>query len=566
MTGLKHLWLVALVGCGGSAPPPGRDGGPIDGGPIDADAIDGGSIAATVTRYDYRFDLASGEASSRLAVRTDATGTGCVELASRLPLRDLAASSDGAGAPGLVAGQADHRVTVCGAHTAGGTFTLEARATVVEGAEPITGVGLLRAVDWGGNAFSYLLAWIEACDRLGPCDPAPARLAHFTFEVSHGAGDTVLCPGALIPGGETTRCALLGSAAPTYSSFAIAANAGWRRTPLVAAAGVSVATFEAPPGAVTAALDPAAVGGFLDWMTARFGSFPYGDELRIATGPVAWMGMEHPANIVVRDDLLGVMGLYRDTPLNVVLHEIAHQWAGDRTTLASALDFVWKEAIAEFLVYAYEDERGMAEDVRVMRALWRRIGRGAPYPIRPLAPPAVDLSTWTYGGYGAGPMALFVQLEPWLGRAALLDALRAFLAESGARSMDDLRVVLEADSGLDLRPYFDAWVFGASEPVWPIFDVATASSGSDTTVTVTQVQEGGVVFPCVVEVEVRGATQAKRVAIDFGPAPTSPAASARVTLDEPVTATRVDPDGRLLGWAMPSAVPDPAPPAVRWHP
>ena len=176
------------------------------------------SIAAIVTRYDYRFDLASGEASSHLAVRTDATGAGCVELASRLPLRDVAASPDGAGAPALVAGQADHRVTVCGAHTAGGTFTLDARATVVEGAEPITGVGLLRAVNRGGNAFSYLLGWIEACDRLGPCNPAPARLARFTFEVSHGAGDTVLCPGALIPGGETTRCELLGSPAPTYSS------------------------------------------------------------------------------------------------------------------------------------------------------------------------------------------------------------------------------------------------------------------------------------------------------------------------------------------------------------
>jgi len=335
-----------------------------------------------------------------------------------------------------VAEQVDHRVMVCGAHTADGTFTLDARATIVAGADPITGVGLLRAVDRGGNAFSYLLGWIEACDRLGPCDPAPARLARFTFEVSHGAGDTVLCPGARIPGAETTRCELLGSPAPTYSSFAIAANAAWRRTPLVTAAGVSVSTFEAPPGAVTAALDPALVGGFLDWMTARFGPFPYGDELRIATGPVAWLGMEHPANIVVQDDLPALMGLYRNVPINVVLHEIAHQWAGDRTTLASALDYVWKEAIAEFLVYAYEDERAMTEDVRVMRALWRRIGRGAPYPIRPLAPPAVDLSTWTYGGYGAGPMALFVQLEPWLGRAALLELKRraASFRRSGRRS------------------------------------------------------------------------------------------------------------------------------------
>ena len=131
--------------------------------------------------------------------------------------------------------------------------------------------------------------------------------------------------------------------------------------------------------------------------------------------------------------------------------------------------------------------------------------------------------------------------------------------------MDDLRVALEAESGLDLRPYFDAWVFGTSEPVWPIFDVATASSGGDTTVTVTQVQEGGVVFPCVVEVEVRGATQGGAWPSTSG----SRRPARRVGTRDTRRAGDRDarrPRGRLLGWAMPSAVPDPAPPSVRWHP
>jgi aminopeptidase N len=223
-------------------------------------------------------------------------------------------------------------------------------------------------------------------------------------------------------------------------------------------------------------------------------------------------------------------------------------------------------ALAEYLVYAYEEEGGLTDDAATMRRLWRRIGRGAPYPIRPLASPAVDLSTWTYGGYGAGPMALFVQLEPWLDRATLIEALRRFLDPSAARSVDDLRLALEAASGLDLRRYFDAWVFGTGEPVWPAFEVTTAPSGAETIVTVTQMEQGTVVFPCVVEVEVRGATEVRRASVDFGLAPSGASATARVTLDEPVASVRVDPDARLLGWAMAGVAADPPPPTVRWHP
>jgi aminopeptidase N len=120
--------------------------------------------------------------------------------------------------------------------------------------------------------------------------------------------------------------------------------------------------------------------------------------------------MEHPANVVVREDLPDVQRLYANVPLHTVLHEIAHQWAGNRTTLAHRLDFVWKEAISEYLVYVFEQDRRPAPEAATTRTVWHDIGNGSSYPVRPLADPDLPLSVWVSGGYGSGPMALFVQL------------------------------------------------------------------------------------------------------------------------------------------------------------
>jgi len=81
----------------------------------------------------------------------------------------------------------------------------------------------------------------------------------------------VLCPGNLQTSAGTTACSLDLTRAPTYSSFAIATNPAWQRKPLVSAADVNVFTYEAAGGRVHDALDPAAVGAFLEWITEELG-------------------------------------------------------------------------------------------------------------------------------------------------------------------------------------------------------------------------------------------------------------------------------------------------------
>src|SRR5690606_8409070 len=140
--------------------------------------------------------------------------------------------------------------------------------------------------------------------------------------------------------------------------------------------------------------------------------YPYGDELRVVTGPTYWSGFEHPGNIVLDDGLDRPMSSRYSRPVAHVLnHEIAHQWAGDQTTLADTYDFVWKEAMAEYLSYVYEDEAGIPNEALVTARAWKAFANGAAY--YPVPEDATRPTLLQYYGevYGPGPMILFRQLE-----------------------------------------------------------------------------------------------------------------------------------------------------------
>jgi len=408
-------------------------------------------------------------------------------------------------------------------------------------------VGLSETEDLGGSTFTYLLSWVGGCDHFGPCDDTPSLQAHFTFEIAHAEGTVALCPGILTPGATSTRCEILGTPAPTYSAYAAMTNPAWVRTPFVSAGGVDVVFYEVPGGAIAASLDPTSVSEFLVWITELLGPLPYGPELRVAGGPTEWLGFEHPANIVLYEAIGGLETAYEDTAMHVFMHEVVHQWAGDRTTLATAQDFAWKEAIAEYLPYVFEEEARPAAEAASALAYWDDVSLQSDYHVRPLdePPPAVPVF---YGDvYGPGPMLLFVQLEPLIGRTAVLGGIARFLQDGGSGSVADLQAALEAESGEDLQPYFDAWVFGTGEPTYPSFTVTTEDQGGgNLLVTVTQAADPSGPFPCAVEVDVSGATTTATAVIDFGLAPTMSSASATIPFTEPVVGTAVDPRHKVV--------------------
>jgi aminopeptidase N len=535
--------VISTGGAGGTGGEGGMGGAPPS-----------GLIDAPVRRYDYTFDMTSRAARSRLTIDVPAPGGDCFNVSCLLPSVTEPAWN---GAPPASFTLDNETLSLCGEGVPGGSpLEIEASGNVPLKTYLSSDVGFSRTKNLAGGLFSYLLSWVGGCDRFGPCDDHPSRLAEFHFEVTHPPGHVVLCPGTRTPGDTVTRCDLEGTLAPTYSAFALASDPLWKASPFVTAAGVDIVFYEVPGGTIAPSLDKASVSDFMTWITGLLGPFPYGSELRIAGAPTYWLGFEHPANIILLESISTITTAYKDTAMHVLMHEIIHQWAGDRTTLATAEDFVWKEATAEYLAYVFEDEKRPPGEAASSLAYWDTISLESEHYPRPTDDPPPAVHTFYGDVYGPGPMTLYVQLETMLGRPAVLAGIKSFLSEPGARSVAELRTALEKASGADLGPYFDAWIFGSGAPEWPTFSVELSQAGNEVTVAVTQMNPSNKIYGCAIEVEVKGAASTARALVNFGVAPSSPTASAKVTLAEPFTSYTLDPDHRVIGVdaaAMPAA-------------
>jgi aminopeptidase N len=423
-------------------------------------------------------------------------------------------------------------------------------------------VGYSITLDSEMRPVHYLVSWLEGCDRFGPCDPTPSTFARYTFTVHHPEGMHALCSGRVTATPTSTTCEFDHDGGPTYSTFGLIANASWQETALGTWSGVRVNLWARPMSRVRTRLDSAFAQGFLAWMIERFGPYPYGDELRIIVAPTWWSGFEHPGNIVLDESLAP---LVPDSPYlrpvdHVLAHEIVHQWAGDQTTLADTYDFVWKEAMAEYLTFLYESEVDPAA-AAVTVAYWKAAaGRALYHPVPGERPALFDY----YGHvYGPGPMVLFRQLERMTSRQQVVDALKMLLGRERAISVDDVQAALEATTGLDLDRYFDIWVRGEGPPEWGRFMVQVTREPPAQHVMLTEVGDG-FLHPCDFDVEVRGAAgESARVRFVRGLDPDS-FTSQDTAVPWVITSTVIDPDAECLAFPAAAARVDRHPPG--WSP
>lgn len=501
-----------------------------------------GPIAATVTHYDYTFDVESRAAHARVTATVDTAGD-CLALPFRAEGLDGAATKVD-GAPAKTVGVDAGVLTVCGpGHRAGETLELEVDVTIPLATVSTSQVGYSLTRDRDNNPFYYLVSWVGGCDRFGPCDNRPDQFATYTFHVTHPADLMVACPGAITEPSETeTQCEFVHDGGPTYSTFGVAAYpaAAWVATDKGMWGTTRATIYDRPGNGFPDAIDATHHAGFIGWMESRFGPYPFGDELRILTAPTYWNGFEHPGNIVLDDGLHKVVRpSYLHNAQHILDHEIAHQWAGDQTTLADTYDFVWKESMAEYLTFAYEDTVEPAAALATAGA-WKGFSVGAQYfPVPGERPALFDY----YGDvYGAGPMILFRQLEVLSSREQVLAAIAMLLGQPRAISVADVLAALEATTGLDLDAYAAAWIHGTGAPVYPTVDVTYTPGATDSTLQVTIANAAAQARRCKFHVGLRGAgpTDVVRFEVDTfrdGPDQT-------LTFPTPafaVTSTEVDP-------------------------
>lgn len=539
----------ALAACAQPAPSGGGDVGAPDAGPLAA-------TPATVTalHYEVALDLSSRAAASRVTLRIDAPGS-CATLGF-LPAAVADVRFDGAPAEpaDTKLDAAAGTLTACRAGhlpwKAGDTTIFAATNVVPATTLSTSQVGFSTTSDLGGRPFTYLLSWVNGCDHHGPCDAAPERFATYKFLVTAPPGTHVLCPGAVTVAGAVTTCDFTADGGPTYSTYGVAASPGWSPKSLGTWAGVGVTLYDYAESGIGAAFDTAVAAKHLAWLQGLLGPYPYGNELRYAVGPTYWLGFEHPGNIVLSESLVTSQAriAFANPLRHVAMHELTHQWAGDHATLAGTYDFFWKESVAEYLTYVFEDEQIARADAAVTSTYWKRIAEVSKfYPSPAERPP---LFTYYGDAYGEGPMIVFRQLEVMFGRKAILAALTALLSSASparAVSVEDLRRALEAATGAKLDGYFKAWVYGAGAPAWPTAKLTTKDLGGGSWRLAVDVSTAdGVARGCDFTVRLLGdGGRAKDVLVKRG-VDGAPFPPAIVQTGFVVKDTRLDPDNQCL--------------------
>jgi len=186
--------------------------------------------------------------------------------------------------------------------------------------------------------------------------------------------------------------------------------------------------------------------------------------------------MEHAGATFLNEDSV----LFRTAPteddrfgrMTLLLHELAHQWFGDLTTMKWFDDLWLKEGFAQYMAYRALSE--LKPEQNVWAHFYQQI-KPAAYGIdvtagtTPIYQNIANLkdAKSAYGAivYSKAP-ALLKQLSYLIGDTHFRDGLRIYLSEHlyGNAEWGDLVYAFERSSGQDLKPWASAWITRRAMP------------------------------------------------------------------------------------------------------
>lgn len=171
-------------------------------------------------------------------------------------------------------------------------------------------------------------------------------------------------------------------------------------------------------------------------------------------------------------------------------HELAHQWFGDLVTCRDWGHIWLNESFATYMQWAYfEHSQGKkAYEREVTAGVGEYLGESRRYK-RPLATnmyPDPD-SMFDSHAYPKGGAVLHT-LRRQLGDKKFYDGLKKYLTDNRHRPVDseDLRKAMTAASGVDLREFWDQWIY---KPGHPVLSYDWAYADGKLTITVAQKQD-----------------------------------------------------------------------------
>jgi aminopeptidase N len=200
----------------------------------------------------------------------------------------------------------------------------------------------------------------------------------------------------------------------------------------------------------------------IDFLTTQFGPYPFDSEGGIVIDePRVRYALENQTRPIYADAFFGP----RTDSMYVIAHELAHQWYGDSVSITQWQDIWLNEGFATYAEWLWNAHTGSETVASAFARTYASADKL--WPIPPGKPPT-QAEVFGSSVYDRGAMVLQA-LRVKVGDTAFFAILRDWAAQHrfGNGTSVQFMALAEKDSGLSLKPLFDAWLFGTTKPPLP---------------------------------------------------------------------------------------------------
>lgn len=209
-----------------------------------------------------------------------------------------------------------------------------------------------------------------------------------------------------------------------------------------------------------------------------FGTYPFHKEL-YGHAQFTWGGgMEHQT-----------MSFMSNFNYDLIAHELAHQWFGDKVTCGSWKELWLNEGFATYLnLICYEFLESKTEWYQNLKKFGEDVMRFPNGSVYAYDTVNVNRLFEYRTTYQKGAMILH-QLRWVIGDEAFFNSLKEYINDTqlsyNFSRQSHLKYYLEKNSNTDLTDYFDDWVYGEG---YPIYDISWVQKGEQLNIDISQMQ------------------------------------------------------------------------------
>lgn len=414
--------------------------------------------------------------------------------------------------------------------------------------------GLVLKADKAGKPSAVGDNWPNRVHHWIPCLDHPAAKATVSFSITAPARDTVVANGKLDrveANSNTTRTWSYTESVPIPPYCMIIAVGEFARVDPPAQEVTPLAYYVPMSDRNFAMQGFAPANPALKFFNQTIAPYPY-EKLAMIIGNTRFGGMENSSAIVFTSTLfdprpdapMSSVFKIREGLVDVIAHEIAHQWFGDSVTESTWSDLWLSEGFAEYFaglfIQRYEGEQAFQQYMKQEAEDYFKFEKKTRTPIHDTE--TEDLfKLLNANNYQKGAWVLHM-LRSELGDEKFFRGIRIYYEahKNSIADTEDLRAAFEKASGRDLKEFFARWIYGAGHPRYEL-SWEWKPDTKKLRLVLKQLQPEGT-FPNALPVDILTASGKHRVVLK----PTGKQTTEEMKLNEAPTAVGIDPENTIL--------------------